>query len=150
MFEITEIPFWTVIEGELEFTPAEHYRLAEIIPQKIIQRILDQVDANEDPLPINSERWLRIKRRLGAPQQSLRFQDRLSNISYWEIKITDYGMMEIQLNPEMKEIHRELIELSNETGKRYDLFFGVNEEDAQDVQDSAWLLQQEKLRRYQD
>jgi hypothetical protein len=59
-------------------------------------------------------------------------------------------MMEIQLNPEMKEIHRELIELSNETGKRYDLFFGVNEEDAQDVQDSAWLLQQEKLRRYQD
>jgi hypothetical protein len=132
MIRVDQTPNWDNLIAELQFTDAEKVRFVEVIITGIIDRVKNQKTALGEVLSENSPRWSVTKRNLGKPQLPLQFTGGLTRESTYQLEVTDTGAY-IVLIPSYRQIHLDLIEISEATGKNYEDWFGIHEDDIDDV-----------------
>jgi hypothetical protein len=76
------------------------------------------------PLAENSSRWRAQKEREGRPTSPLQYKGGLRNPSYYDV-IVENDVIIISLIPSYRQIHLDLIEISEATGKNYKDWFGI-------------------------
>src|SRR6185369_15666141 len=87
------------------------------------------VTADGQPLSQNSMWWIAQKLREGRPTNPLWYTGGLSRPETYEIRISP-NRITIQLRADYEQIHIDLIQISQRTGKNYKDWFGISKSEA--------------------
>lgn len=126
-------PDFEEIERALKINEYDMAALAELIVDGMIERIKAQQTADGEILSENSKWWAGVKLRQGYPTSPLQYKGGLIRHDTYQLTM-EGGSMMIQLIPSYREIHLDLIEISETTGKNYKDWFGIAEEDMEVVE----------------
>ena len=136
---------WDNIFDKMIFNHNEIKHLASMIIEGMTDRIINQITADGRPLDANSASWQAQKQEEGKGVQTLIYTGGLKDVSTYQIKIND-EKVSIELEPGYRDIHLNLIEISEATGKNYKDWFGIAPIDIEIIMDEARYIIQEKLR----
>jgi hypothetical protein len=145
MISITETPDWDALFEKLKFTEREYIRLIKVIVNGMIDRIKNQETSLGEPLDENSPRWIATKMNLNAPPNPLQFTGGLTEGGTYQLEF-DENNAYITLIPSYREIHLDLIEISERTGKNYRDWFGIHEDDVEIIMEIAKEFLNRKIR----
>lgn len=137
---------WDGMLQELTYTTEDLFELGEIIINGIVDGILDQTTPKGEPLDQGSRRTLAKKLREGKPLLSLQDTGKLRNPATYRITKTPNSII-IHLEPAYRDVHLDLIAISEKTGKNYRDFFDISQETADKLMKKAEMILEQKLER---
>lgn len=126
---------WDSFIKKIMFTKKELEAIGEFIINGITQRVLTGVTADNETLDENSRRWIAQKLREGRPTSPLQYKGGIINKDSYIITILEDGFIRIEMIPSYRDIHLELIEISEVTGKNYRDWFGISDKDKEAIRE---------------
>jgi hypothetical protein len=120
---------WNSISSQVDFSKEDLQRVGKFLVRRMTSRVMRQLTATGRPLDQNSVRWLSQKLREGKPTLPLQYTGGIRNPSFYEVEILPGNIMRIQMIPSYRNIHLDLVDISEETGKNYRDWFGIGAED---------------------
>ena len=119
----------------------------EIIIQEIVTNILNQKTADGRPLSLNSRSWQAKKLRESRLPWPLQYTGKLAQESTFRIEREGENLI-VVLEPDYRDIHLNLIEISEKTGKNYQDFFGITETAGKKIEKEFSQIIEAKLLRF--
>lgn len=143
-----QMPDFDGMIEEIRFEEIDIVAFAEIIIDGMTSRILEGVTAEGEALDENSLGWVAQKLREGRFTAPLQYTGGLRDANAGAYVIAFNGeTATIELAGNYRQIHVDLINISNRTGKNYKDWFGINQEDIDIIMEEAAEIIKEKLRR---
>jgi hypothetical protein len=140
-------PDWEAIGNAISLTRDDMRGFAKIIVEGITDRIRNsKTVASGRPISENSKWWIAQKHREGAPTDPLQYKGNLRQPSSYEIAFEGQTCI-IRMIGSETQIHIKLQEISRQTGKNYQEWFGIAEIDELRIQDALEGLIKQKLQK---
>lgn len=127
-FNFTNID-WNLVAKQIEFDKADMKKIGKFLIRRMTNRVLKQLTATGRPLDRNSERWIAQKLRVGAPTLPLQYRGGIRNPSFYEVEVLSKDTLRIRMIPSYRDIHLDLVDISEQTGKNYKDWFGIGASD---------------------
>lgn len=119
---------WDELLDELLLKKKDLEKIAKMIIRRISRRVVKGETATGRPLDQNSPAWKAQKLREGKPILPLQYQGGIRNPDFYDFTIKD-DIITIKMIPSYRDIHLDLVDISERTGKNYRDWFGIHERD---------------------